>query len=485
MVIEEPPPSAAGRPAFDARSLAAAVGGRLLRDSSREIRGGAVDSRRVQAGNAFFALPGDRTDGHEFLAQAVAAGAAALVVTRPPPAQLEALTTAGDVAVLAVPDGLAALAAAARAWRTRFAPVVVGITGSLAKTSTKEQVAEVLEERWTVLRNTANENNEIGLPLTLLRLAPEHEVAVLEMGMYVPGDIRALAELASPLVGVVTAVRGTHLSRAGSIEAIERGKAELVEALPTTGTAVLNADDPLVARMAGRLPAGVRALLYGFSPEAQVTAVDVQSRAEQGMRFVLRGCGRDVLVESPALGRHGVHNALAAAAVGKALGLDSATIGRGLARPFSAPHRSVLHDLGAWRVLDDTYNAAPDSMVAALDLLAGLPGRRLAVLGEMLELGDGSREAHRQVGRHAAACADVLLCVGETAAAYGEGARAAGLEGAAVHEVGDQQAAYELLLETLRPGDVVLLKGSRGVALDLLVERLLSAAGELRGGVGA
>jgi UDP-N-acetylmuramyl pentapeptide synthase len=199
---------------FDSDSLAAAVGGVLLRAGRRPINGGAVDSRRVEPGNAFFALAGERTDGHNFLAEAARRGAAALVVSRRDAA--DSLDPVLDVSVVLVDDALVALRRVAAAWRERFQPLVVGITGSLAKTSTKEQSAEVLAERWRVLRNTANENNEIGLPLTLLRLAPEHEVAVLEMGMYEPGDIRQLAELARPSIGVVTAVRGAHSMRTTS-----------------------------------------------------------------------------------------------------------------------------------------------------------------------------------------------------------------------------------------------------------------------------
>jgi UDP-N-acetylmuramoyl-tripeptide--D-alanyl-D-alanine ligase len=478
-VATTPASSAASPPAFDARSLAAAVGGRLLRDSRRPIVGASVDSRLVQSGNAFFALPGERTDGHHHLPDAVEHGAAALIVSRSlSDAALDELAGRGDgpgPAVIVVADGLAALHAAADDWRSRFAPLVVGVTGSLAKTSTKEQIAEVLSERHVVLRNNANENNEIGLPLTLLRLAPEHEAAVLEMGMYVPGDIAQLAALARPSIGVVTAVRGTHLARAGSIEAIEQGKRELVEALPAGGTAVLNADDPRVLAMAGFLPAGVTSVSYGFSPSADVTATELTSRAEAGMSFVLRNGSGQVTVTSPALGRHGVHNALAAAAVGLAAGLDLQQIAAGLRRPVSAPHRSVLLDLGAWRILDDTYNAAPDSMVAALDLLATLSGRRVAVLGEMLELGAASRQAHVEVGVHAAGCVDLLVCIGRAAADYGRGAVDAGLPAASIARVDSLAAALGYLLDNLRGGDVVLLKGSRGAALDVLVAELEAA----------
>ncbi|MEO8625394.1 MAG: UDP-N-acetylmuramoyl-tripeptide--D-alanyl-D-alanine ligase [Candidatus Limnocylindrales bacterium] len=460
-------------PSFDAQSLAGAVHGSLLNVGSAPIRGGAVDSRRVEPGNAFFALPGERTDGHNYLADATRRGAAALVVSRPPDSALLQAVDADDrPTIVLVPDALAALQAAASAWRARFDPLVVGVTGSIAKTSTKEQIAQVLAQRWTVLRNQANENNEIGLPLTLLRLAPTDDVAVLEMGMYTPGDIAVLAELARPRIGVVTAVRPTHLARAGSIEAIERGKRELVEALPVGGTAVLNADDERVTRMADRRGAQLRVVRYGFVPAADVTATNVESLGEGGMRFSLRMPGGATDAHIAALGRHSVHNALAAAAVGYALGLDAATIVAGLAQPFSVPHRTTLMRAGDWRILDDSYNAAPDSMAAALDLLASLPGRRIAVLGEMLELGDLSDAAHRAVGAHAARAAQLLVAVGQFAPLYVAGARDAGMDASATIEARDRAEAMNKLERILRPGDVILVKASRGAELDLLVDEL-------------
>jgi UDP-N-acetylmuramoyl-tripeptide--D-alanyl-D-alanine ligase len=467
-----------GEPVFDGHGLASAVRGRLLQDGRTPIRGAAVDSRRVQPGNAFFALPGERTDGQHFLAEAVAAGAAALVLREAPPAgQLASLHAGATVSIVQVADAGEALRSAAAAWRDRFEPLVVGVTGSLAKTSTKEQIAETLAERWTVLRNEGNENNEIGLPLTLLRLGPEHDVAVLEMGMYVTGDIALLAAMARPSIGVVTAVRATHLSRAGTLDAIEHAKRELVEALPASGTAVLNLDDERVARMRGHTAA--RVLGYGFDDGADVTAEDVESLAEEGMRFRLRlPDGERVAVQLPALGRHSVHNALAAAAVGVAAGLDAASIARGLARGFRAPHRTQLLRAGEWRILDDSYNAAPDSMAAALELLGSLPGRRVAVLGEMLELGAGSRSAHLEVGRRAAAVADRLVVVGPAAAEIGAGAVDAGMAADRVTLTPDRDAAVEVLLAELRPGDTVLVKASRGAALDLVVDALVAATAE-------
>jgi UDP-N-acetylmuramoyl-tripeptide--D-alanyl-D-alanine ligase len=443
----------------------------------RPVRGAAVDSRLVRPGVAFFALPGERTDGHRFLAEAITAGAAALVVSDASAADaIDQLAAAHDVSVIQVTDTGAALRSAAAAWRDRFDPLVVGITGSLAKTSTKEVVADVLGERWAVLRSEGNRNNEVGLPLTLLDLAPEHRAAVLEMGLYVQGDIAQLCAIARPSMGIVTAARGVHLSRAGSIDAIVAGKRELVEALPADGVAVLNADDPRVAGMAGSTAA--RVVRYGFSPDADVTASEVASLGTRGMRFRLRlPDGTDAEVLMPALGRHSVHNGLAAAAVAHAAGLDAPAIVRGLARGSRAPHRTTLVETPRWRVLDDSYNAAPDSMAAALELLGEMPGRRIAVLGEMLELGDGSREAHLAVGRLVPAHADRLVAVGAGAREIASGAIEAGMDPALVDTPEDRDAARRLLLAGAAAGDTILVKASRGAALDALVDDLVAAGG--------
>lgn len=456
-------------PAFSAIELARVTGGRLLRESTRPIRGAAVDSRLVRPGSVFVALRGERTDGHWFLADAVAAGAAGLIVSRAADGAT-AYEDLGDVTVVRVVDPLAALHALASAWRTRFDPLVVGVTGSIAKTSTKEAIATVLERRFVTLRSEGNLNNEIGLPLTVLRLGPEHEVAVLEMGMYVGGEIADLARIGRPRIGVVTAVQPVHLSRIGSLDAIERAKAELVEALPDDGVAILNADDERVARMRVRTRARVRT--YGFASTADVSAERIESAGGGGMRFILRVGGRHRAVTTPALGRHAVHNGLAAAAVGIEAGLTLDEIADGLADGWSAPHRSELLEVGGVSLLDDTYNASPRSMAAALELLGTLPGRHVAVLGEMLELGDEQGSGHVAVGLAAARVVDLLVVVGAGALGIAEGAVSAGLLPQRVIRVADRDEALDVLRPRLVPGDVVLLKGSRGAALDLLVDCL-------------
>ena len=460
--VSGPPPA----PALTADDLASLTGGRLLARSDRPIRGAAVDSRLVATGELFVALPGEHTDGHAFVADAIARGAAAVIVTRPVPDP----AALGDVTVVRVADALAALGAVAAGWRRRFRPLVVGVTGSIAKTSTKEAVAAVLASRFRTLRNEGNQNNEVGLPLTLLRLGPEHEAAVLEMGMYVGGEIAELARIAQPRIGLVTAVQPVHLSRIGSLEAIEAAKGELLEALPPDGTAILNADDPIVRRMGARSAA--RSVSYGFADDADVGAEAVESAGLDGMRFTLRVDGGRRPMGIPTLGRLSVHNALAGAAVGRAAGLSLDEIAAGLAAGWSAPHRVQVVRLGAVTLIDDTYNASPRSVVAALDLLTGLPGRRGAVLGEMLELGEASDEGHWLVGEAAARTVDWLVVVGAGARAIADGAAAAGLEEADIVRVPDVEAALAAIPPRLRDGDVVLVKASRGIALERVVDGL-------------
>ncbi len=460
-------------PALRAADLVAATGGTLVRDAGRPIRGGAADSRAVEPGYLFVALPGERTDGHRFLGAAAAAGAAALLVGRPlDEAEIEAL---GDVTIVRVPDTLLGLQAVAAAWRARFDPLVVGITGSLAKTSTKDATAAVLDTALPTLKSKGNANNEIGLPITLLGLGPAHRAAVLEMGMYVGGEIATLARIARPEIGVVTSVAPVHQERAGSLAAIERAKAELVEALPPDGTAVLNADDERVRLFGSRTRAA--SIRYGFAADADVTADRVVARGRGGMTFdvVARAPRRTrFAVEIAALGRHSVQNALAAAAVGLLAGIPDEGIAAGLATGWAtaSPHRGAIVDAPGLTILDDTYNASPPAVLAALQVLASLPGRPVAVLGEMLELGDAHAAGHRAVGEAAGATVAELVVVGEGARGIADGAVAAGLATARVHAVPDRAAAIEVLRSILRPGDAVLVKASRGAALESIVDVL-------------
>ena len=471
--VDPSSPTPSDAPALTADDLARLTGGRLVARSDRPIRGGAVDSRLVKPGQLFVALPGERTDGHLHVADAIGRGAAAVLVTR----HVEDAGAFGDVSIVRVADALSALGAVAAGWRRRFDPLVVGITGSIAKTSTKEAAATVLGATHRTLKSEGNQNNEIGLPLTLLRLGPRHEAAVLEMGMYTSGEIADLAAMARPSIGVVTAVQPVHLSRIGTIEAVEQAKGELLEALPANGTAVLNADDPIVTRMDGRTAA--RAVRYGFGDTADVRATEVTSAGTAGMRFRLRSPGGERDVAIPGLGRLSVHNALAGAAVGLAAGMDLDTIATALAAGWSAPHRVDVVRLRGVTVIDDSYNASPGSVAAALDLLAGLPGRRVAVLGEMLELGDAHESGHHAVGEAAGRVVDLLVVVGADARGIVDGAIEAGLGANRIHHVPDAEAALDAVRPRLRDGDVVLVKASRGIELDRLVDALRLELGEV------
>jgi UDP-N-acetylmuramoyl-tripeptide--D-alanyl-D-alanine ligase len=353
------------------------------------------------------------------------------------------------------------------------------VTGSIAKTSTKEAIAAVLARRYATLKSEGNQNNEIGMPLTVLRMGPEHEAAVLEMGMYIGGEISELARIARPRIGVVTAVQPVHLSRIGTIEAIEKAKGELVEALPPAdegGVAVLNGDDLRVRAMWRRTRA--RVVRYGFWRDAEVRAIDVETAGLDGMRFTL-SAGDQVRVRIPTLGKLSVHNATAAAAVGLAAGLGLHEIAVGLERGWSVPHRVQVVRAGDVTIVDDSYNASVGSMEAALDVLRDLPGRRIAVLGEMLELGETHEAGHRAVGGEAARAVDILVVVdglpGGGAAGIAESATLR--DATTVLPVADRDEARDKVLEIVRPGDVVLVKASRGIELDKLVDDLVNALG--------
>jgi UDP-N-acetylmuramoyl-tripeptide--D-alanyl-D-alanine ligase len=454
--------------------LLAATGGRLLRPTTvASFSTAAVDSRHVIPGCCFVALHGERVDGHRFVADAVRNGAVAAIVQRP-----VELPAGLDAALVGVTDPLTALQELAAWWRSRFAVRVVGITGSTGKTIAKEIVADVLSRTLDVLRNEGNLNSETGLPMTLLRLELSHEVAVLEMSMYTEGEIARLAEIARPEIGVVLAVHPTHLERAGSIEAIARAKAELPAALPDHGLAVLNADDPRVSAMREITRAEVRT--FGLGADADVRADGIASLGLAGTAFTLRTPWGTRPMRTATPGRHLVPHALAAAAVAERLGVPLDEVEAALAAGSHAPHRmAVLEAASGATVVDDTYNASPVSVGAALDFLAETPvasgRRRLAVLGDMLELGPDEERLHREIGARAAAVVDGLVAVGERGRWIAEAATAAGLRVVAAARDADEASAVVERALGPRVGDLLLVKGSRGVELDRLVAALEAA----------
>ncbi|HEX6140416.1 MAG TPA: UDP-N-acetylmuramoyl-tripeptide--D-alanyl-D-alanine ligase [Candidatus Limnocylindria bacterium] len=458
-------------PSISIDDLLAATGGRLIGPTTTtSFSGAAVDSRAVTPGCCFVALRGERDDGHRFAAEAVTRGAAVVLVERP--VQLPAGSGAAQVLVS---DPLHALQELAAWWRSRFAVRVVGITGSTGKTIAKEICADVLGSTLNVLRNEGNLNSETGVPMTLLRLEPAHQAAVLEMSMYTEGEIARLAEIARPEVGVVLAVHATHLERAGSIEAIARAKSELPQALSSDGLAVLNADDTRVAAM--REVTAAEVCTFGLSTGADVRAEEIASLGLSGTVFTIRSPWGTRRVRSGTPGRHLVHHALAAAAVAERFGVPMDEVEAALAAGSHAAHRmAVIPAASGATIVDDTYNASPVSVGAALEFVAETPlspgRRRLAVLGDMLELGPDEERLHREIGARAAGIVDALVTVGERGRWIAEGARAAGLRSVATADDADQ--ALPVVERELAPGvgDLLLVKASRGIELDRLVAAL-------------
>lgn len=432
-------------------------------DPGLRFSGGAFDSRLVQGGECFFALR-DQRDGHDFVADAFARGAGAAVVERVVPSP--------DGAVqVEVASALRALRRTAESIRDDQPIPAVAITGSVGKTTTKEATAAALGARYRVLRTLASHNNEIGVPLTFLRQEPGHEVAVIELGFYVPGEIADLSALVRQRIGIVTTIPDipVHFARTPDVDAIVAGKAELIEALPRDGVAILNADDPRVRGMASRTQA--RVLLYGESAAADVRATDVRDVGLEGLRFTVEVGGARAAARLPLPGRHLLTSALAAlaAAVSLEVPLDEAAVGlETLERPA---HRMSVRRAPDLTVIDDSYNSSPTAVHAALAVLRDVPGRRVAVLGDMLELGTLSLGAHEAVGADVAKSADALVAVGELAAAIAASAERSGLKD--VHRATDGGEALVRLRQLLRRGDTVLVKGSRALALDRLADELV------------
>jgi len=424
--------------------------------------GYSIDSRTIQPGELFFAVKGEKMDGHDFVAQAIEKGAVAAVVSRDQQAQLPS-----GLPLLVVADTLLALQTLATLVRRLWGKPLVGVTGSAGKTTTKEAIAHVLAARLKVHKSEGNFNNHFGLPLMLLKLQPEHDVAVIEMGMSHAGEIAALAKIAQPEVGVVTNVAPVHLEFFDSLAGIARAKYELIESLPVTGTAILNADDEFVSQFGRDFPGKV--LTYGMAPQAAVRAHNVKSLGEQGSAFdVIVGRQQEPAV-LPLVGSHNVLNALAAVAVALDRGFNLSEAATALSTLSAADQRGQVVRLGNITVINDCYNSNPKALAAMVDALSTMPAnRRIVVAGEMLELGPAGADMHRLSGRHIAEKGiDLLVGVRGLAAQTVAGASGTGTQ---AHFVPTPEAAGEWLAQNARDGDVVLLKASRGVKLERALE---------------
>jgi UDP-N-acetylmuramoyl-tripeptide--D-alanyl-D-alanine ligase len=452
--------------------VATATGGRLIAGaSSREFHGVSTDSRTIAPGALFVALRGDRFDGHKFVAGALARGAAGVLASAP--------VSAIAVAVISVPDTLEALQRLGHDIRRRSGARVVAITGSAGKTSTKEVTAELLGTRYVVFRNRGNLNNHIGLPLSLTELAAGQDVAVVELGMNHPGEIRTLVGIAEPDVRVWTNVGDAHIGFFGSREAIARAKAEILERATPSTVVVANADDPLVMSHVGTFTG--RRVTFGESPAADIRASQVVDRGFDGTTAeIVTPVGRAQFTV-PLAGRAQLSNVLAATAVALEFKIPLEDVVARVKTLAPVARRGAITTLpsGA-RLVDDSYNASPAAVSMMLAALAATPtsGRRIAVLGEMLELGDQAIALHDASGRAAArAGVDVLVVIGGPPAdGLAAGASAAGLDRSRIHRFADSASAAEPVARLVAPGDLVLVKGSHGTRTDIVADRLKEGA---------
>ncbi len=438
--------------------------------AASEFTGVTNDSRVTKPGELFVALTTptgyalEVRDGHDFISDAEAHGATGVVVHK------EDMQLPDRMWTFLVDDTQHAIGELGRAWRSRFDVRAVAIAGNVGKTTTKELTTAVLQGcGHNVLKSPKNFNDEIGLAMTLFKLGSTYDRAVVEVGMFELGEIRRLCQIAQPQIAVVLNVGPTHLERLGSMQAIAEAKSEAVRDLPATGCAILNADDPWVAAMATKTQA--RALTFGTHAHADFRATEIQSHGLAGVEFTFGYVGRGLRVRSPLPGARLVPNALAALAVAVADGASVEAAADALSGAQVAPRLQVKVVASGATILDDSYNANPASMAAALDVLHEMPGHRYALLGDMLELGSAETDGHRSVGEHAARVADVLFTIGPRGAQIADAARAAGLR--TVGHFDTKEEAAEVLSANLGPGDVLLVKASLGLHLSAVVAELI------------
>jgi len=465
---QERPSSGSGMSESDRQTFEQLLG----RLQHMEIKGVSIDSRTVKEGELFIALKGDRFDGHDFVPDAIRRGAWGALVERSALEERYAAMS-GLTNVIPVEDTLVSLQEMALMHRKKYLIPVVGITGSNGKTTTKEMLASILLHKGPVLKNEGNLNNHIGVPLTLLKLNARHHAAIIEMGMSGLGEIATLARIAMPSVGVITNIGPAHLEFLGSIDTVARAKAELLQGLRSNGTAVLNGDDRYFETLRGKFSG--RTLSFGLDAKADVRADGIR-QGQDATDLVLHADGRSVKVRIRTAGRHNVYNALAAAAAAIALDQPLETVQYGLEDFRPVAMRSEIRDLKGITVIADCYNANPASMQAALEMLASLrrgDRKLIVVVGDMLELGEAGPEAHRAVGRSAAELGiDLLVTVGPLSVNAAEGALRAGMAKDQVVEAGTTTRAAAVLRERAHPGDTVLVKGSRGMKMEKILEEL-------------
>jgi UDP-N-acetylmuramoyl-tripeptide--D-alanyl-D-alanine ligase len=442
-----------------------ATDGKLLSGNLQaKISNITIDSRRVKANDLFIALKGKNQDGHKFISEAISKGAIGAIVTHPP--KVNNLLKAKNIILIKVKDTTEALGNIARYYRTKFNPLVIAVTGSNGKTTTKEMIASILERRMKVVKAKDSYNNDIGVPLTVLELNSQTEVLILEMEMNILGGIRRLAQIAKPQIGVVTNIGDTHLEFLGNRENVMQEKAELVESLGQNGTCILNADDELVKTIGDKFPMTTKST-FGIENPAEVFAQRIIDLVTEGSHFLLQGKYR---VHLSAIGRHNIYNALAAIATASKVGMDFAEIIPGIENFKPLAQRSEIIKVKDLIIINDTYNANPQSMAMALETLSKIiTERRICVFGDMLELGDQSQIFHYQLGAQAAKIADLIIAIGKFSPLVMQGALKAGANPQNVSAYEDNEKALTKLIDIIKPKDTILIKGSRKMCLEELV----------------
>ncbi|SHI34531.1 UDP-N-acetylmuramoyl-tripeptide--D-alanyl-D-alanine ligase [Parasporobacterium paucivorans] len=428
------------------------------KDLQKEITGITIDSRQVEEGNLFIAIKGERVDGHDFIPAIRNAGAVASVCERQPDSGMEPYVL--------VDSTLQAIKDIARYYRSNMPVKVIGVSGSVGKTSAKEMIASVLSEKHYVLKTIGNFNNEIGMPLTLFRLTREHEAAVVEMGISDFGEMHRLSQIARPDICVITNIGQCHLDKLGDRDGVYRAKSEMFEFLPRDGIIILNGDDDILSRAA--MINGIRPLFFGLGHQNDIYAENIVPQGLEKIYFeiVIPSKNERFRVELNQPGRHMIYNALAAAAVGMSLGLKSEQIKRGIEKNEKVKGRVNIIQTDKWTIIDDCYNANPVSMKASLDLLAEASGRKVAILGDMLELGKDEEILHKEVGSYLAEKGiDLLLCSGRLSRQTYEGAG----DGLSKYYFETREEMMRKIPVLLKPTDTILIKASHGMHFEKIV----------------
>jgi len=453
-----------------ADKIAGWINGRIMGNGAAVVEKVSTDTRTLTEGSLFVAIRGEKFDGHSFIGEALRKGARIVISEEEYPVN-------GDETVIVVEDTVKALGDLARNYIRSFDITVIGITGSVGKTTTKEMIAQVLSTQYNVHKSMGNFNNHIGLPLSVLNLDRSHSVAVFEMGMSALGEIDYLSRIIQPDIGIITNIGISHIEKLGSRQNIMRAKLEIINGMKENGVLILNGDDELLSGLEGLLPMPV--VFYGINENCDVKGYGIVSMGEKGVRFTVNIRNRDVDIFLPVPGIHNVSDALAAIACAVELGITDENIQKGLIRYSSEKMRLNIMEYGNVKVINDTYNAAPSSVMAALSVLREISGERrsIAVLGDMLELGEYACEAHKSVGvrvAHENIC--YLVAIGELARDYVTGATEAGMDKSRTVHFSDPEKAVDFLKELIKPDDVILFKGSRGMQLDRIIERIFEPA---------